>query len=607
MKYFTFLICFFVGINTYSQRSILDSLKREATKLSIQPPLLQRDTALVIYLSEIGRIMVDVNADSAKKYIDSCGKLTNNIKWERGKALWLHSKGTFEMEMGAYDEAGDYLFQSLKIFEKYKDDSKLAHTLLTIGINLAYAGKYKESINYHLKSIEIYKKLNEAVGVARNYTNIGNTYLLWKKYKEALSYFLKVRNLYKDLKIPFRKDRLCINAINLSICYHRLGQTDLGIEYEKEALKIAQELNGIYEQYILFEELSSCFFDQRNYSKSIDYANRSFEFANELKSYEKIATLNELLYKNYKAIGNSEKALFYHEKYKMMEDSLDRTKSREKITELELKYDTEKQENEINSLKLENIEQEQATKMYVSFGLIVFALLISLGIIWNNRILRRQNKALEAKNKEISEALLKGQTIERKRVAAELHDNIGGNIAAMRLQMLGIDRSKFSETELNTYNEVLAMIQDSYRQVRGLSHNLMPEILEKEGLVKALEKLVDKMNQNGLITFEFEGIGIENRLDPKIELEFYSICLESINNILKHSGANLAQIKLGKPTETVLVLSIMDNGKGFEKTKVEQGMGLKSIENRVNALNGKIDFESNVGKGTSLVIEVPIK
>lgn len=589
-----------------AQRSSLDSLRVEANKLIKQPQSFKRDTLLLQYLAEIGRINVDINADSSTLYIDSSYTIVKRLNWEKGWGYYYRAKGNQEMEMGATADASDYLLKSLKIFEKYKDQQKVAHILMTNGINFSYAGNYNESIRYHQKSIEIYKKLNLPAGVLSNLNNIGNTYLISKNYKEALKYFQQYKELLPKTNVPNRLDRQCINAINLSICYYRLNNDKSGIFYEKEALKAAEQLKGVYEFYILYEELALCFLDQAKYQKAISYANLAFPYANQLKSYEKIATLNKILYKSHKGLGDTDKALDFYEKHVLMEDSLDRTKAREKITELQLKYDTEKQENEINSLKLDSIEKDQRQKMYFIFGGFAILGLIAAFAYSNNRSLRRRNELLEQKNREISEALLKGQTIERKRVAAELHDSLGGNIAAMRLQMLGIDRSKFSETELNTYNEVLAMIQESYRQVRGLSHNLMPEVLEKQGLTIALERLTEKMNNGGLIDFSFENNGVAERLAPQQELELYSICLESINNIIKHSRATQAIIRIEKLDENIR-LTISDNGRGIENNKLENGMGLNSIANRVTALNGNWEIKSQVNEGTNVIITIPAK
>ena len=305
-------------------------------------------------------------------------------------------------------------------------------------------------------------------------------------------------------------------------------------------------------------------------------------------------------------MGNDKLALIYYEKHVMMEDSLDRIKSNEKTNEIRLRYDTERQQNEINSLKLENIEQEQQQRIWLFGTVLLVTSLIAIGIVWNNYNLRKKNEELNQKNKEISEALHKGQTLERKRVAAELHDSLGGTIAAMRLQIMGMDKSKFSESELNNYHEILLMIQESYKQVRDLSHNLMPEILEKEGLVVALSKLVDKMNYSGLFEFEFIKDSSDNeRLSPQQDLELYSICLELINNIIKHSKASKVVIHYQKD-EDEIQLSIFDNGKGFDKNQTESGMGLFSVSNRIKSLGGKWDINSDIGKGTTITIQIPV-
>src|SRR5207237_9048760 len=108
--------------------------------------------------------------------------------------------------------------------------------------------------------------------------------------------------------------------------------------------------------------------------------------------------------------------------------------------------------------------------------------------------LERANDQLRAKNREIADALLRGQTQERKRVAADLHDNLGGLLAAIKVSLGALDPGRMPEREQLIYNNLLTMTKEAYAEIRYLSHNLQPEELEKQGLIKALTRLTEKLN-----------------------------------------------------------------------------------------------------------------
>lgn len=209
---------------------------------------------------------------------------------------------------------------------------------------------------------------------------------------------------------------------------------------------------------------------------------------------------------------------------------------------------------------------------------------------------------LKSQNKEISEALLRGQTLERKRVAADLHDSLGGTLSAMRWTLSSFNPEGLTPQERQVYEGLVEMTKDAHQRVRFLSHNLVPEDLEKDGLGLSLQKLVDKLNRNNRTTFYLD-IGLEERLNHKTEFEFYSICLELINNVIKHANATEARIKLQRRGGYVH-LEIFDNGKGINP-HTTQGKGMQNIQDRISSLKGTWQIESNT-RGTFVSAQVPV-
>lgn len=219
--------------------------------------------------------------------------------------------------------------------------------------------------------------------------------------------------------------------------------------------------------------------------------------------------------------------------------------------------------------------------------------------------LQRVNTELLRKNREIEEALLRGQTLERKRVASELHDNLGGTLTAIRWRMESLKTDELNEVERQIYQELHQMITRAYSEVRLLSHHMMPEILEKEGLETALRELAVPINKSKRLTLTVDAEQVSHLLDPRHQLELYSVVLELLTNILKHARATQAEVRLGQD-ESGLFVRVTDNGVGMAADQVAAGMGMKNIQTRLNVIGGTWKMDSLPGAGTTFTIQLPL-
>ncbi len=140
--------------------------------------------------------------------------------------------------------------------------------------------------------------------------------------------------------------------------------------------------------------------------------------------------------------------------------------------------------------------------------------------------------------------------------------------------------------------------------MRRVSHNLGAGNVANFGLVKAIEELVDRINQTGAIKCQFMAFNVNN-LNTNLEVELYRMVQEAINNTLKHAHAHNLNIQLNK-LETEINLLIEDDGKGFNPLKITKGLGLNSLKSRAAKVGGQLHIDSYVNRGTTLIIEIPI-
>lgn len=244
------------------------------------------------------------------------------------------------------------------------------------------------------------------------------------------------------------------------------------------------------------------------------------------------------------------------------------------------------------------IQQQRLYYALLGGGLL---LLIVLGLAGYTMTLRQTKRQLEAKNLEISAALLRGQTQERKRVASDLHDNLVAKIAGLRWRFQMIEKQELSARNLKLYDDVGRGLEETLADVRMISHNLQPAQLEEKGLSAALQKMISDTNELGKTFFHLEVSDDLPRFTPNTEFELYTIALELTTNVLRHSQAQKANVVLGIHSD-VLSLVVLDDGIGIKNTSTN-GMGMQNVRSRVERLNGAICILST--NGTQVEITIP--
>jgi len=226
-----------------------------------------------------------------------------------------------------------------------------------------------------------------------------------------------------------------------------------------------------------------------------------------------------------------------------------------------------------------------------------------------------KTKKAEAQIRKLSGKLIDVIEEEKKFLAADLHDEFGQALTSLKFDMERLQKNftDGAEKEANLCNRIMEKISDLAHSIRLTTSKLRPDLLDHLGLVPTLEWYIkDFKKQRPEIDIHFHAMGFKKRLGAKIELVLYRIFQESVNNILKHSGADQIDIKLICSHPNVIFLC-KDNGMGFNITEDGllpsdnvMGIGLLSMQERVYTLNGKFILTSAKGKGTIIKVELPM-
>ena len=219
---------------------------------------------------------------------------------------------------------------------------------------------------------------------------------------------------------------------------------------------------------------------------------------------------------------------------------------------------------------------------------------------WRIAALQRRN----AQQQEFARQLIDAQESERKRIAAELHDSLGQNLLVVKNRaLLGMLQPDDGARAIAQLNEISTAISQSLEEVREIASNLHPHHLDRLGLTKAIEAMIDKVEAAAPIEIAAEIDNIDGLFDATAEINLYRVVQESLNNIIKHSAAHVARVVIKRAAQSVTV-TIHDNGRGFSAGEVKSGFGLTGIAERARMLGGVHAIDSIVGKGTTVMLTI---
>lgn len=354
------------------------------------------------------------------------------------------------------------------------------------------------------------------------------------------------------------------------------------------------------------------FLQMKNYAAARQYADSSLALASQNENREQRVKIYKIL--SNIAYGNQDliSAKEFDSKADQLNDSINNDNLSEITTRYEKEYETSKKESQIK-LQQAQLKQKSILNYFLIAG--AAALLIISLLTYRNH--RHKQKLQQAKIDELetekqltaTEAVLKGEEQERTRLAKDLHDGLGGMLSGIKFSLSNMKENLIMTPDnAQAFERSIDMLDSSIQEMRRVAHNMMPEMLVRYGLKIALEEFCNEINRSGAIHTNYQFIGTHTTaIDQTVAVTVYRIVQELVNNAIKHAHAQNVLVQLhASEQEKLLTITIEDDGKGFDKNllTVSKGMGWNNIQNRVDFLKGKIDVNSEPGKGTSVLIEI---
>lgn len=478
---------------------------------------------------------------------------------------------------------------------------------------------YKKSLTYitreYIEDNDNNKKINYSKNLAETYLKIGSSFYRLAKRDSAKQYYNKVDDL-PDLSDKIQNLK-AMSYVNLSGIYQQDSIFDLAIQYAEKAILIYKRNNSKVNQASALNNLGSIYMSLGNYEEAKKRYKQGINLTKNEKS-PKANRYKESLYfnlawvmrklKNYKAYD-------YQEISYDIRDTIRNKEYRRAIEEITVKnnvYDVKKEERDKRLKQRTTFWIFTVISMIIIISLVYWLILYrlkqkNLGLkLAQTELLQNQNiEKLKSESQiRILNAAIDGKESERKEIAETLHDSVSALLSSANLHLIAT-KAQFKGAIPIEIEKTQSIIAEASQQIRDLSHTLVSSVLLKFGLNFALKDIATKYS-NSALNIEVD-IRDLRRYHQSFEIKTYNIIQEFVNNILKHSKAKNAFIKLYEQHNRIY-FQIFDDGIGFDKKNIsdKDGFGINQIDARIQMMNGKFLIESTMGEGTTISVELPL-
>jgi two-component system, NarL family, sensor histidine kinase UhpB len=577
--------------------------------------------------------------DSAFYYLDKAGKIAVQNKYIGLQASILIESFSIFNRTGKSDSAAAVINRMKEILPLLdSNSSESAKIEMYLGHDDKHKAKYSDALEHYYRSLRIANNLKDSVNEGNIYISLANVLVLLGQQDKALFYHQQAADLFTHMG---RRYELVNEFLNIADMYITSNQLDSGENYVRRALVIVGEMKNksylpnayldlgyIYDQRKRFKESKEYFTQAINFSiaaandvslmdsyqgmgemymadhkpaLAAPFLEKHLALAKQQENREEIIEASRNLAENENAMQHFEKAYEYQKIYNTYKDSAYTESTAKSMAEMESKYQSEKREKEIALLKkdqlLNNLNLEKQKDFQL--GAIIFLtllLLIGFLVINRYRVIQRTKRLIDMERM-------------RNTIARDLHDDIGSTISSINI---------LSKVALQQHTHGDIPMGTSIQKIKDRSESIMESMSDIVWAINphhdTIEQMIFRMKEfaaeileplNIKYTFKEEGVFLAVKLNVEKRKDFYLLFKEAVNNAAKYSGCHNVWINL-KQELRHLRLRIEDDGRGFNADEIKNGNGLVNMRRRADSMKGTIQIDSSSGRGTRIIVEVPL-
>ncbi|MCU0334247.1 MAG: tetratricopeptide repeat protein [Chitinophagaceae bacterium] len=513
--------------------------------------------------------------------------------------------------------AQEYYQRAIGQFEKLKDSS----SLIVIWFNMAFLyidiQDWQTAANFLQRSIAYYRADQPTVD--------HNAYIQSRARQSAMMF--RLQRIPEGLRMLQQADATLarhyyplahIYCLNARGEYHAaLGQWAQALQQHRLGYQLSQQYADPY--YIADEAwaVGRAFSSLHQADSAKWYLQKALEVAKQYNYMPKVKFILKEIATDFARQGQYQQAWQTALQLANYSDTVVVRQNHNRLLLNEARYKSQLQGQRISALEKTTLEQSISIRkksllnylLVAATAVLVVVSLLSYRNYKQKQLLQQQQIEQLETDKQLlaAEALMRGEEQERTRLAKDLHDGLGGMLSGVKFSFQHMrDNLVMTPDNQAAFERSLDMLNSSIHELRRVAHNMMPESLVKFGLDAALSDFCSSVHQSGALRVRYQSLHLkEASLSQQLAIAVYRIVQELISNILRHAGATQALVQVSLQND-VLQITVEDDGKGFDTTKISDshGMGWSNIRSRVDYLQGKTDIRSNPGEGTSVFIEL---
>ncbi len=530
---------------------------------------------------------------------DLAGAISNNL-------------GNVFKHIGSHKDALSYFLMSREYYEQAGNLESRAKVDNNIGIIYGEIGNFEKAMEYCHRAYDDFVLIGDSIGMDAALNNIGTIHFKGGQLDSAHHYYDKAIFL----------QRLNQNQYNLSVSYK--GKADVflreddhlqAIDYYLRSKELATEIGFLYQGVEAQLGLAEVYLALAESTMAEQYATIALGAARQINAVSLEMEAHRVLSEVHAMRGDMAGGLKHYRTYHDLErELLDQTKIHQ-VYNLEIEElikDSDIQQLEIERQRLLLSRRSTVTWLIALAAVFTISVTLFLYYIYVNKIRQKQKNELnEARLRlaeEKSQAALKAEVSERKRLGLELHDGVGPLLSLAKLNVTALRKKpELQDQKLQPIlQNTVDTIQEILKEIKQISNNMAPMALTEKGLAEAVRDMLHKIRHSGGYKTTFEAIGFNGPVDPYTEHALYRSIQEVLNNVITHSGASEIHLQLIRNHEDLTVM-VEDNGCGFQPQALDtnKGMGLKSAGSRIRGLGGELLIDSAEGRGTIITMIIP--
>ncbi len=605
---------------SFSQNKKLDSL------YAVLDQHTEEDTSRVLTLTRACYYEYTSMPEKCKKHAEAAKAIAEKIGYQKGVGLALRYTSLYHWVTGNFEQAADYAFQMLKVFEDMHDESGMAKAYTLIGLIHEEWNNFDKSKEYHLKSLALNQKANRLYDVAYNYNSLGALHYSFDKEDEAYDYYYKALEIRKQIN---DEDGMSQSYVNLGSIARDRHQFDKAQEYFALALPIARKLDNINRLSLISLSLGGIYSEQKQFEKADQVLQEALAMAQTLRNKKVEGRIYKSLREMERQRGNYKAAFDYSMREMSLQDSIFNEEKAKQIAELEASYETSKKEQAIELLARDN--KIKALWQNIFGGGIIILLLAGFVYYRFQRSSSKKNKQLL----EIQESVNKKLT-EVDKMKSQFFASVSHEFRTPLTLIKGPIEQMIDHPEQPLTIDKARMIQRNSNRLLQLVNQLLDLSKLDSGHVGLENNEGDIYKFLRVISSSFESYAEQHEINYKIKFDgtafFTSFDHDKLEKIVFNLLSNA--FKFTAPQGNVnftcwnhdgkLIIQVSDNGKGIEAKHIPHifdrfyqaedqhtyegtGIGLSLVKELTTLMGGAIDVASDPGIGTTFTITLPFE